>query len=256
MPPQTLHVDTSREREIDGLSFSSLFGKRRIDVRTYSKFIAEYDAIAPDDELTVVLTTEGGDMKYSVLIANAVANHRGRTVALVPTYAFSGGTVIALMCDEIHLFPNASLGPVDLQVYLPVKSVIPAMRSWKDANWFCGTVHAVLDSCQSDYLDKLRSLLALKHDDKEIGDILDFFYHKFNHSTPIFQRDVPASLALKVRTVERRDTREHEEKKTGGDDMTRMMMRLAAAAGGGGRPHQSPDQPGVVYSSDDESVTL
>jgi len=257
MPPQTIHIDTSRES--DGL-FSSLFGKR-IDERTYSKFLADYDAIAPDDELTIVLTTEGGDMKYSVLIANAVANHKGRTVALVPKYAFSGGTVIALMCDEIHMFPNASLGPVDLQVYLPVKSVIPTMRSWKDANWFCGTVHAVLDSCQSDYLDRLRSLLELKHEQKnEVGAILDFFYHKFNHSTPIFQRDVPASLSLKVRTVDRSDTTEktvNVETMGGGEDMMRMMSMLAAGGGGGGagRPNRRPQpqpQQDVFCSSDDE----
>ena len=71
-----------------------------------------------------------------MLIANVIANHKGKTVTLIPRYAFSGGTVIALVCDEIHLLPNASLGSIDLQMYFPIKSMIPAMRQYKDANWF------------------------------------------------------------------------------------------------------------------------
>ena len=224
MAPQTIKINTSGAGDF----FSSVLGKR-IDERTYSDFMAEYDSrVLPDDDLTVVLTTEGGDMTYSVLIANVVANHKGKTIALVPRYAFSGGTVIALMCDEIHLLPNASLGPIDLLVYVPIKSVIPTMQKYKDTNWFCGTVHALLDSCQADYVRKLRGLLALKYDERAVCKVLEFFYFEFNHNTPLFQRDMPAFMAQKVKTVDRRP----DDVQTTAATAAAMMMGGGAAGGG------------------------
>jgi ClpP class serine protease len=49
-------------------------------------------------------------------IASALADHDGRVTAVVPHYAMSGGTMIALAADEIVLDAHASLGPIDPQL--------------------------------------------------------------------------------------------------------------------------------------------
>lgn len=49
-------------------------------------------------------------------IARALKRHRGRKIVVVPHYAMSGGTLIALAADEIWMDPNAVLGPVDPQI--------------------------------------------------------------------------------------------------------------------------------------------
>jgi ClpP class serine protease len=49
-------------------------------------------------------------------IARALADHDGRIVAVVPHYAMSGGTLIALAADEIIIDRHAALGPVDPQL--------------------------------------------------------------------------------------------------------------------------------------------
>lgn len=49
-------------------------------------------------------------------IATALADHDGRVTAVVPHYAMSGGTLIAMAADEIVVDPHASLGPVDPQL--------------------------------------------------------------------------------------------------------------------------------------------
>jgi membrane-bound ClpP family serine protease len=49
-------------------------------------------------------------------IAAALADHDGKVTAVVPRYAMSGGTLIALAADEIVLDSHATLGPVDPQL--------------------------------------------------------------------------------------------------------------------------------------------
>ena len=227
MAPHVIEIDTSDQSDM----FSSVFGKR-IDEQVYSSFLEKYNnrPESPDDELEIVLTTEGGDMTYSVLVANILANHKGKTTAVVPKYAFSGGTVIALMCDEIHLCPNASLGPIDLQVYLPVKSVLPSMEKWAYRSWFCSAVHGLLSTCQKDYIDKLTGLFELKYKDSVVvKDMIDFFYFKYNHSTPLFQRDMPDFLAHKVKTVDVKIVKVAKQAVNASSDMD-FMMRLMSAS--------------------------
>jgi ClpP class serine protease len=49
-------------------------------------------------------------------IAAALADHEGPVLAVVPHYAMSGGTLIALAADEIVMDAHAALGPVDPQL--------------------------------------------------------------------------------------------------------------------------------------------
>jgi ClpP class serine protease len=49
-------------------------------------------------------------------IAAALADHPSPVTAVVPHYAMSGGTLIALACDEILLDDHSVLGPVDPQL--------------------------------------------------------------------------------------------------------------------------------------------
>jgi ClpP class serine protease len=46
----------------------------------------------------------------------ALAAHDGKVTAVVPHYAMSGGTLIAMAADEINLDQHAALGPVDPQL--------------------------------------------------------------------------------------------------------------------------------------------
>jgi membrane-bound ClpP family serine protease len=65
--------------------------------------------------LLVILHTLGGYSFPSEMIANAIKNHPDRKFACVPYVAMSGGTVIALATDKIHMGKDAFLGPIDTQ---------------------------------------------------------------------------------------------------------------------------------------------
>ena len=66
--------------------------------------------------IEIILHTPGGLVIAAQQIASALADHDGRVTAVVPHYAMSGGTLIALAADEIVIDAHAALGPVDPQL--------------------------------------------------------------------------------------------------------------------------------------------
>jgi ClpP class serine protease len=63
-------------------------------------------------------------------IARALDRHPARVTVLVPHYAMSGGTLLALAADEIVMDENAVLGPVDPQIgQWPAASIITVAES-------------------------------------------------------------------------------------------------------------------------------
>jgi ClpP class serine protease len=82
--------------------------------------------LTPDNlPLDLVLHTPGGLVLASEQIARAIHRHPARVTVIVPHYAMSGGTLIALAADEILMDENAVLGPVDPQIgQWPAASII------------------------------------------------------------------------------------------------------------------------------------
>src|SRR5207244_8134967 len=66
--------------------------------------------------IEIILHTPGGLVLAASQIAKALRDHDGRVIAIIPHYAMSGGTLIALAADEIVLDRHAALGPVDPQL--------------------------------------------------------------------------------------------------------------------------------------------
>ena len=66
--------------------------------------------------IEIVLHTPGGLVLAASQIAKALRDHDGRVTAVIPHYAMSGGTLIALAADEIRMDTHAALGPVDPQL--------------------------------------------------------------------------------------------------------------------------------------------
>jgi ClpP class serine protease len=82
--------------------------------------------MTPDETpIDLVLHTPGGLVLASEQIAYALRDHPGKVTVLVPHYAMSGGTLLALAADEIRLDAAAVLGPVDPQLGdMPAASLV------------------------------------------------------------------------------------------------------------------------------------
>jgi ClpP class serine protease len=97
----------------------SLFGlpiARYIDIDD-SEAVLRAIRLTPDDTpIDIIIHTPGGIALAATQIAYALNAHPAKTTVMVPHYAMSGGTLIALAADEIYMDPHAVLGPVDPQL--------------------------------------------------------------------------------------------------------------------------------------------
>ena len=76
--------------------------------------------------MAIIVHTPGGLVLAAAQIALALKEHKAKTIAIIPHYAMSGGTLIALATDELWMDQNAVLGPVDPQLSDPRHGAIPA----------------------------------------------------------------------------------------------------------------------------------
>lgn len=77
------------------------------DPNIYPKNIIE--ALKDAGDVHVHINSYGGDVFAGVAIANALKNHKGRTIAYIDGLAASAASIIAFGCDEIIIPSNAYL---------------------------------------------------------------------------------------------------------------------------------------------------
>ena len=79
--------------------------------------------------LDFILHTPGGLVLAASQIAKAIQRHPAKTTVMIPHYAMSGGTLIALAANEIVMDMNAVLGPIDPQLGdIPAASVLKVVE--------------------------------------------------------------------------------------------------------------------------------
>lgn len=69
-----------------------------------------------DVPIDLIIHTLGGSGLAAEMIAMALKDHPAKVTAIIPFYAMSGGTLIALAADEILMERFTTLGPVDPQI--------------------------------------------------------------------------------------------------------------------------------------------
>ncbi len=98
---------------------------RFIDIEDSEAIIRAIRTTPPEQPIALILHTPGGLVLAASQIAMALRSHPAKKIVIVPHYAMSGGTLIALAADEILLDRHAVLGPLDPQ--LPTsKGTFPA----------------------------------------------------------------------------------------------------------------------------------
>jgi ClpP class serine protease len=140
---------------------------RYIDINDSEQVLRAVHMTDPEMPLDLILHTPGGLVLAALQIARAIDRHRGKVTVLVPHYAMSGGTLIALAADEIIMCEHAVLGPVDPQLgQYPAASLLRVIKSKPIAEVDDETL--ILADQAEKAIDQLRegvkSLLASKLD--------------------------------------------------------------------------------------------
>ena len=111
-----------RQETISLLGFPIM---RHIDIDDAESVLRAIRNTQPGTTIEIILHTPGGLVLAASQIAQALADHDGRVVAVVPHYAMSGGTLISLAADEIVIDRHGALGPVDPQLgQYPARSLV------------------------------------------------------------------------------------------------------------------------------------
>jgi len=118
-------VITMIHRE-ETISFLGIPIRRYIDIEDSEAVIRAIRTTPPNKPIALILHTPGGLVLAAAQIAMALKNHPARKIVIVPHYAMSGGTLIALAADEILMDPQAVLGPLDPQISIGQGMVVPA----------------------------------------------------------------------------------------------------------------------------------
>lgn len=103
---------------------------RYINLEDAQTLIAAIKETPPDRPIDFIVHTPGGLVLAAMQIARALEAHPARVRVMVPVYAMSGGTLIALAADEILLGEFSVLGPIDPQLAgFPAASIVRARDS-------------------------------------------------------------------------------------------------------------------------------
>ena len=105
-----------------------------IDIEDSEQVLRAIHLTPSDMPIDLILHTPGGLVLAAEQIALALKKHKAPVRVIVPHYAMSGGTLLALAADEIVMDENAVLGPVDPQLgQYPAASILKVIDE-KDKN--------------------------------------------------------------------------------------------------------------------------
>lgn len=185
----------------------SFFIPSMITVRDYEKIGTILSSKFKGKPFDLILHTPGGDMFASMIISKLFKNYKGEIRAIVPGYAMSGGTMLALSSDKIYMNDCSSLGPVDPQIGMLWK--YGSERGWKELMKFKGKKVGD-DSFMYSYLGKqakqemkifLKGLLSNHTTNEKI--INHFVEGKTLHSHQ-FSRDDLVSMGMDIKKISRK----------------------------------------------------
>jgi len=117
----------------ESIGFFNIPIYRYIDIEDSEAVLRAIRTTPPDKPIALILHTPGGLVLAASQIAEALNRHPSKKIVIIPHYAMSGGTLIALAANEIWMDPNAVLGPLDPQltrgnVSYPAPSILKAVK--------------------------------------------------------------------------------------------------------------------------------
>jgi ClpP class serine protease len=190
------------------ISFLGLPLARYIDIDDSEEVLRAIRSAPKDVPIDIILHTPGGLALAATQIALALKNHPARTSVIIPHYAMSGGTLIALAVDEIIMDPNAALGPVDPQLgdqtgAYPATSILKVVERKKIDEIDDRTLILAEEARKAVEQMKalLRRIVCSGCDEETVNRIIEEMVSgKYTHDHPFLAEDVKALLGDRVRT--------------------------------------------------------
>ncbi len=188
----------------ESFSFLGIPFMRYISIEDSEKVLRAIRMTPKDMPIDLIMHTPGGLVLAAEQIASALSKHKGKVSVIIPHFAMSGGTFIALSADEIVMDENAVLGPVDPQLAgLPAASIIRVLKEKekKDIEDKTLILADVSEKALRQVKRKVKEILVNKgmNEEKAEGIAEELSQGKWTHDYPLFKEDLEA-LGLRVST--------------------------------------------------------
>ncbi|WP_297887080.1 ATP-dependent Clp protease proteolytic subunit [Sulfurihydrogenibium sp.] len=185
----------------------SLFGffmMRMITIEDSEAVLRAIRMTPKDKPIDFIIHTPGGIALAATQIARALADHPAKVRVIVPHYAMSGGTLIALASDEIVMDKHAVLGPVDPQLGMEPAASLVAIEKVKEPKDIDDQTLVKIDMSKKalkQMYDTVKNILVKKGYSVEQAEKIaeELSQGKFTHDYPITVEYLQ-ELGLKVST--------------------------------------------------------
>jgi len=176
---------------------------RFINIEDSEEILRAIRMTPKDRPIDLIIHTPGGLVLAATQIAKALNDHPAETRVIIPHYAMSGGTLIALAADKIIMDPNAVLGPIDPQLgQYPAPSILNVLKK-KDINEVDDQTIILADVAEKairQVRDFVYSILVDKYGEKKARELAEILTEgRWTHDYPITYEQAKA-LGLHVET--------------------------------------------------------
>lgn len=176
------------------IAFLGIPLSRYIDIEDSEEVLRAIRTTPHDTRIDLIMHTPGGIALAATQIAMALKAHPAKKTVIVPHYALSGGTLIALAADEILMDPHAVLGPVDPQLTdrngsYSASSILKALEMKPIDKVSDRTVMLAEEARKAQYQMKslVRNILEGKCGEVNTGMVIEELVSgKYTHDYPIF----------------------------------------------------------------------
>ncbi|NPA13012.1 MAG: hypothetical protein GXO45_03380 [Aquificae bacterium] len=185
-------------------SFLGFFMMRFITIEDSEQVLRAIRMTPKNMPIDFIIHTPGGLALAATQIAQALADHPAEVRVIVPHYAMSGGTLIALAADQIIMDEHAVLGPVDPQLGTEPAASLVKIKDIKDPNEIDDTTWVKIDVSEKalkQMFDNVKNLLLKKGYSEEVATKVaeELSLGKYTHDYPITV-DKLKELGLRVST--------------------------------------------------------
>jgi ClpP class serine protease len=185
----------------------SLFGffmMRMITMEDSEAVLRAIRMTPKDKPIDFIIHTPGGIALAATQIARALVAHPAKVRVIVPHYAMSGGTLIALAADEIVMDPFVVLGPVDPRLGMEPAASLVKIEQLKDPRDIDDQILVKIDMSKKalkQMKDTVKEILIKKGHSEEKAEFIanELSQGKWTHDYPLTY-DYLKSLGLNVST--------------------------------------------------------
>lgn len=176
-----------------------------LEVFDAHRLLRELREVDESKKVVLIVHSPGGQLTAGLQIAKVLRERKGEVVVVVPYFAMSAGTLIALAADEIYAGEGAVFGPIDPQVpgangeLMPAVMVERAYREVSQRDLRSAVIYQVSVSALRQMERFLREELFRDRDEREKEKLIKrLLWTNNTHDFPIFAEELK-QLGIKVR---------------------------------------------------------